>query len=179
MPESVQRSALRSIPALNSVEFIRPGYAIEYDYFPSSQLRASLETKMISGLFLAGQVNGTSGYEEAAAQGLVAGINASASLLGQPSFILDRSESYIGVLIDDLITKTIDEPYRMFTSRAEHRLNLRQDTAALRLSDKAAEYDLISNKQVEAYYKFRDEVEKVKFFLCSEKSTLFQAKKKP
>ena len=177
MPESVQRSALRSIPALNSVEFIRPGYAIEYDYFPSSQLKASLETKLISGLFLAGQVNGTSGYEEAAAQGLVAGINASASLLEQPPFILDRSESYIGVLIDDLITKTIDEPYRMFTSRAEHRLNLRQDTAALRLSDKAAKYRLISNKQVEAYYKFRDEVEKVKLFLCSEKSTLFSSQK--
>lgn len=136
LPEEVQLASLRSIPGLESVEFIRPGYAIEYDFFPPSQLKASLETKRVSGLFFAGQINGTSGYEEAAGQGLIAGINAALLVDGKTPFVLSRSEAYLGVLIDDLITKDTDEPYRMFTSRAEHRLLLRYDNAHFRLGEK-------------------------------------------
>jgi tRNA uridine 5-carboxymethylaminomethyl modification enzyme len=161
LPENVQFNALRKIPGFEKARFFRPGYAIEYDYFPPSQLQFTLETKTLENLFLAGQINGTTGYEEAAAQGLVAGINAHQKIHKKEKFILKRSEAYIGVLVDDLITKGTDEPYRMFTSRAEFRMLLRQDNADLRLTPIGYEVGLAGEermKRMKVKYKTVDSI---------------------
>ncbi|MCW8824471.1 MAG: tRNA uridine-5-carboxymethylaminomethyl(34) synthesis enzyme MnmG [Ignavibacteriaceae bacterium] len=149
LPEEIQLEALHKIKGLEEVEMVRPGYAVEYDFFPPHQVDSTLETKLVKGLYFAGQVNGTSGYEEAAAQGLIAGINAALKLQEKKEFVLKRSEAYIGVLIDDLVTKSTDEPYRMFTSRAEHRLLLRQDNADRRLMKYGKEFCLIPPEHFE------------------------------
>ncbi|MDX1364482.1 MAG: tRNA uridine-5-carboxymethylaminomethyl(34) synthesis enzyme MnmG [Arenibacter latericius] len=149
LPEDVQFKALRSVKGFEKVKFFRPGYAIEYDYFPPTQLKHTLETKLIDNLYFAGQINGTTGYEEAASQGLIAGINAHLKINEKDPFILKRDEAYIGVLIDDLITKGTEEPYRMFTSRAEYRTLLRQDNADLRLTPKSFNIGLASKERME------------------------------
>ena len=161
LSESIQIEALRTVVGLEKINLIRPGYAIEYDYFPSHQLRASLETKAIKGLFFAGQINGTSGYEEAAAQGLLAGINSVNYINKKEPLVLDRSKSYIGVMIDDLITKSINEPYRMFTSRSENRLSLRAETAPFRLGPTALQYNMYNKKQKLEFCKFQVDYDKL------------------
>jgi len=161
MPLDVQLNALRKIPALRDAKAFRPGYAIEYDYFDPTQLHASLESKVVKGLFLAGQVNGTTGYEEAAGQGLVAGINAAIACNGGEPFVMKRDESYIGVLIDDLTTKGVDEPYRMFTSRAEYRILLRQDDADARLTERAYQIGLATRERFNHWIKKKQSIERI------------------
>lgn len=160
LPEDVQIAMLRTMPGLEKVELMRPGYAVEYDFVPPSQLDYSLEARKISGLFCAGQINGTSGYEEAAAQGIIAGINAAMKAKKRPPLILRRDEGYIGTLIDDLITKEIDEPYRMLTSRSEYRLILRQDNADLRLTQRGYDVGLVSEKRFKAFKIKKSAIEK-------------------
>lgn len=168
LPEDVQFKALRSVVGFENVKFFRPGYAIEYDYFPPTQLKHTLETKLFEGLYFAGQINGTTGYEEAASQGVIAGINASLKVQEKDPFVLSREEAYIGVLIDDLITKGTEEPYRMFTSRAEYRTLLRQDNADYRLTPKSYEIGLASEKRLRRMEQKHNEAEKfVAFFAAT------------
>jgi tRNA uridine 5-carboxymethylaminomethyl modification enzyme len=167
LPEEVQYVALRKVPGFENVKFFRPGYAIEYDYFPPTQLNYNLETKQVENLFFAGQINGTTGYEEAACQGIMAGINAHLKVKGEKPFVLKRSEAYIGVLIDDLISKGTQEPYRMFTSRAEFRTLLRQDNADLRLTEASYRMGLASQERMDRVLQKRKEVEELKEVLRS------------
>ena len=167
MPMEVQIAALRKIPALRDVRVYRPGYAIEYDSFDPTQLRHTLESKLVPGLFLAGQVNGTTGYEEAAGQGLVAGVNAALRCTGDRTFTMGRDESYIGVLIDDLVTKGVDEPYRMFTSRAEYRILLRQDDADARLTERAYALGLATRERYDRWMEKKAELEHITDYCAS------------
>ena len=175
LPDHIQFKALQKIAGFEHAKIFRPGYAIEYDFFPPTQLNYSLETKLISGLYFAGQINGTTGYEEAAAQGLMAGINAHLKIKEKPEFILHRHEAYIGVLIDDLITKGVDEPYRMFTSRAEYRILLRQDNADLRLTAKAFELGLASKERFDKVTKKEKSINELVDFVSKESITPIEA----
>ena len=165
LSEETQYKALKKVPGFGNCKMFRPGYAIEYDYFPPTQLKVNLESKLIKNLFLAGQINGTTGYEEAACQGLIAGINAHQSINNEEAFILKRNEAYIGVLIDDLINKGTDEPYRMFTSRAEYRTLLRQDNADLRLTEKSYRIGLASQERMDNVIRKRKEIEEITHLL--------------
>lgn len=161
LPMDVQIEALKRIPCFRDIVIYRPGYAIEYDFFDPTQLHHSLETKKVDGLFMAGQVNGTTGYEEAAGQGLIAGINAALKCSGNEPFVLHRDEAYIGVLIDDLVTKGVDEPYRMFTSRAEYRILLRQDNADIRLTPYAEKFGLVSYDRIKRFYAKKEKIDEI------------------
>ena len=161
LPMDVQIEALKRIPCFRDIVIYRPGYAIEYDFFDPTQLHHSLETKKVDGLFMAGQVNGTTGYEEAAGQGLIAGINAALKCSGNEPFVLHRDEAYIGVLIDDLVTKGVDEPYRMFTSRAEYRILLRQDNADIRLTPYAEKFGLATSDRIKRFYAKREKIDEI------------------
>ena len=165
LPDYIQYEALRQIEGFENAKIYRPGYAIEYDYFPPEQLHHSLETRLVHGLYFAGQINGTTGYEEAACQGMMAGINASLALHDKQPLVLSRTEAYIGVLIDDLITKGVDEPYRMFTSRAEYRILLRQDNADARLTEMSYQLGLAKEDRYQKYLMKRQKVEEIKTFL--------------
>ena len=167
LPWDIQLNALKEVPGLENVKIFRPGYAIEYDYFDPTQLTHSLETKLITNLFFAGQINGTTGYEEAAAQGIVAGINASQKVQGLEPFILNRDEAYIGVLVDDLVIKGVDEPYRMFTSRAEYRILLRQDNADFRLTPRSFELGLATKERFDFYAEKKIWVDKIVEFVSN------------
>ena len=169
LPIDAQIEALKLIPAFRNLQIYRPGYAIEYDFFDPTQLRHSLESKVVDGLFMAGQVNGTTGYEEAAGQGLVAGINAARKVGGQEPFVMRRDESYIGVLIDDLVTKGVDEPYRMFTSRAEYRILLRQDDADARLTERSYEMGLATRERLDYWLGKKQAIEELESF-CAQYS---------
>ncbi|MBR4306690.1 MAG: tRNA uridine-5-carboxymethylaminomethyl(34) synthesis enzyme MnmG [Bacteroidaceae bacterium] len=169
LPIDAQIEALKLIPAFRNLQIYRPGYAIEYDFFDPTQLRHSLESKVVDGLFMAGQVNGTTGYEEAAGQGLVAGINAARKVGGQEPFVMRRDESYIGVLIDDLVTKGVDEPYRMFTSRAEYRILLRQDDADARLTERSYEMGLATRERLDHWLSKKQAIEELEAF-CAQYS---------
>ena len=164
MPMEVQLAALRKIPALRDAKIYRPGYAIEYDYFDPTQLNPSLESKLVNGLFFAGQVNGTTGYEEAGGQGTVAGINAALRCAGSEPFVMKRDESYIGVLVDDLTTKGVDEPYRMFTSRAEYRILLRQDDADARLTERSYRLGLASRQRYDWWLQKKEHTDRLTAF---------------
>lgn len=161
LPMNVQIEALKRIPCFRDIVIYRPGYAIEYDFFDPTQLHHSLETKKVDGLFMAGQVNGTTGYEEAAGQGLIAGINAALKCSGNEPFVLHRDEAYIGVLIDDLVTKGVDEPYRMFTSRAEYRILLRQDNADIRLTPYAEKFGLATSDRIKRFYAKKEKIDEI------------------
>ena len=192
LSQETQINALRKVPGFENCKLFRPGYAIEYDFFPPTQLTATLETKKIQNLFFAGQINGTTGYEEAACQGLMAGINAHAKVTDKEPFILKRSEAYIGVLIDDLINKGTDEPYRMFTSRAEYRTLLRQDNADIRLTEMGYNLGLASKERLDIMNKKKDNVQQIVItletvglspeeandFLEAEDQTILQQKQK-
>ncbi|MEJ2593557.1 MAG: tRNA uridine-5-carboxymethylaminomethyl(34) synthesis enzyme MnmG [bacterium] len=171
LPDHIQYKALRKVPGFENAKIFRPGYAIEYDYFPPTQLHYTLETKLVENLYFAGQINGTTGYEEAAAQGLMSGINAHLKLNEKPEFLLNRHEAYIGVLIDDLVTKGVDEPYRMFTSRAEYRILLRQDNADIRLTPKSYELGLASKERFEKVQKKEHAIDELVRFLQKESIT--------